>query len=81
MKKDNKSTVIRQPFSCQRDNLTIRGYMFRKETGILPAIIICHGFMANQKTVTHYAKVLANLGYAAFTFDFCGGGLRSKSGV
>lgn len=81
MNKLNETFILRQPFSCQRDNLTIRGYMFRKETGILPAIIICHGFMANQKTVTHYAKVLANLGYAAFTFDFCGGGLRSKSGV
>lgn len=73
------SSIICQPFSCQRGNLTIRGHMFRKETGILPAIIICHGFMANQHTVKHYAEFLAHLGWAAFIFDFCGGGLKSSS--
>jgi dipeptidyl aminopeptidase/acylaminoacyl peptidase len=35
--------------------------------------------MANQSTVRHYAEFLANLGWAAFTFDFCGGGLKSSS--
>jgi len=73
------SSIICQPFSCQRDSLTIRGNVFRRETGVLPAIIICHGFMANQRTVRHYAKFLASLGWAAFTFDFCGGGLWSSS--
>lgn len=75
----NRSVIIRQPFSCQRDSLTIRGRVFRKEVDILPAIIICHGFMANQSMVKHYAKLLADLGWAAFTFDFCGGCLRGSS--
>lgn len=71
--------VTGQPFSCRRDSLTIRGYVFRRESGRLPAVIICHGFMANQRTVRHYAEFLARLGWAAFTFDFCGGGLKSRS--
>lgn len=72
-------SIICQPFSCRRDNLTIRGHVFRRRTGSLPAIIICHGFLLNQRTVRHYAKFLASLGWAAFTFDFCGGGLMSSS--
>jgi dienelactone hydrolase len=35
--------------------------------------------MANQSMNKAYAKLLASMGYAAFTFDFCGGGLGSKS--
>lgn len=71
--------IARQPFSCQRGSLTIRGYVFRKKPGSLPAIIICHGFMTSQRMVRHYAEFLAGLGWAAFTFDFCGGGIRSIS--
>lgn len=66
------SPLIRQPFSCQRGSLIIRGHVYRRETGVLPAIIICHGYLANQRTVRHYAEFLAGLGWAAFTFDFCG---------
>jgi len=73
------SSITRQPFTCQRDNLNIRGYVFRRETGVLPAIIICHGFLVNQRSVKHYAEFLASLGWAAFIFDFCGGGLFSSS--
>lgn len=79
IKVNKASSILCRPFSCRRDNLTIRGYTFRKETGALPAVIVCHGFMANQRTVRRYAEFLANLGWAAFTFDFCGGGLKSKS--
>ena len=80
MSKVHKSyPIVRQPFSCRRDNLTIRGHVFRKDEGILPAIIICHGFMANQRSVKHYAELLARLGWAAFIFDFCGGSLRNSS--
>lgn len=31
------------------------------------------GFMAWQDSVKHYAAFLAEMGYVAFTFDFCGG--------
>lgn len=35
--------------------------------------------MANQKHIKPYAEYLANMGYVVFTYDFCGGGLMSKS--
>lgn len=80
MKKANKKAPVnRMPFSCHRGDLTIRGYVFRKEAGVLPAIIICHGFMANQRSVSQYAELAADLGFAAFTFDFCGGCLKGRS--
>jgi hypothetical protein len=44
-----------------------------------PAAILSHGFLANQKMCYDYAKILAELGYMAFTFDFCGGGLGCSS--
>lgn len=73
------SSVMSEPFSCQRGGLTIRGRVFRQGGGVRPAVIVCHGFIANQRSVRHYARFLAGLGWAAFTFDFCGGGLWGSS--
>lgn len=59
--------------------MTLRGFEYLAEKGArqcdhsMPAVIVSHGFMANQKTVKHYAEFLADLGFAAFTFDFAGG--------
>ncbi len=67
-------------FECIRDGLTIRGLEFKTEGDNLPIAIISHGFMANYKTVEHYAKLFAELGYAAYCFDYNGGSvLMSKS--
>ena len=66
------------PFSCQRDGLTIRGYVLGEPSG-KHAVIISHGFLANQKTVRDYAVALAEEGYLAITFDFNGGGIGGKS--
>lgn len=60
-------------FECRRGSLTIRGTEYRLEGENLPIAIICHGFMANQGTVRRYARALAEMGYAAYCFDFCGG--------
>lgn len=68
-----KNRITKSLFSCQRDGLTIRGTEYRPQGDMLPIAIISHGFMANQKTVQHYAKLLAEMGYAAFIFDFNGG--------
>lgn len=46
----------------------------------LPVAIVSHGFMAFQDTVRQYARLLAQLGYAAYRFDFCGGSvIKGKS--
>ena len=65
--------ITKTKFSCLRDGLTIRGYEFRPQGEKLPIAIVSHGFMANLMTVKHYAEFLAEMGYVAFCFDFCGG--------
>ena len=60
-------------FECKRDGLVIRGTEYRPAGDDLPVAIVCHGFMAFQDTVRQYAKALAQLGYCAYCFDFCGG--------
>lgn len=67
-------------FECKREKLTIRGVEYRNEDQReKPIAIVSHGFMANQTSVSQYAEKLAELGYAAYTFDFCGGCLGGKS--
>lgn len=65
--------ILKQPFSCRRGSLIIRGTAYRPEGDNLPIAIVSHGFMATQGTVRKYARALAEMGYAAFCFDFCGG--------
>ena len=73
MKRKTNLLINETPFSCQRDDLTIRGTLLRMEGENQPAAIVCHGFMANQDTVRQYALPLAEMGYAVYIFDFCGG--------
>lgn len=74
--------IERQKFSCYRDGLKINGTLFLPKTHKnerLPIAIVCHEFTANQLFSFPYAKALAGIGFAAFCFDFCGGGLVSTS--
>ena len=74
--------IERQKFSCYRDDLKINGTLFlpkMRKNEKLPIAIVCHEFMANQLFSFSYAKALAGIGFAAFCFDFCGGGLVSTS--
>lgn len=75
-----KAGITAATFECKRDGLSIRGTEYRPEGDDLPIAIVCHGFMAWQDTVRHYAIMLAEMGYAAYCFDFNGGSvMRSKS--
>ena len=65
--------ITESTFECKKDALTIRGTVYHPKEDHLPIAIVCHGFMAWQDSVKHYAAFLAEMGYAAFTFDFCGG--------
>ena len=62
IKKHNDTIIIKTPFECQRNNLTIRGTEYK------PVAIVCHGFMAFQDTVKQYAIELSNMGYLTYTF-------------
>lgn len=75
-----KEGITASVFECKRDGLSIRGTEYRPGGEDLPIAIVCHGFMAWQDTVRHYAIMLAEMGYAAYCFDFNGGSvMRSKS--
>lgn len=65
-------------FECERDGLKIRGTEYRLQKNNLPVAIVCHGFMANQDTVRQYAIMLAEMGYAAYCFDFNGGSIMKN---
>ncbi len=65
--------INERAFTCQRDNLTIRGTEYRPKGDCLPIAIVSHGFMAFQDTVRQYAKAMAEMGYVSYCFDFCGG--------
>lgn len=62
-----------------RDGLKIRGHIFGKKDHPQHAVILSHGFLANERMCRRYAKLLAEMGYLAVTFDFCGGGIISRS--
>lgn len=76
------SGIEKRRYSCYRDGLKINGTLFLPQTHKnerLPIAIVCHEFIANQLFSFSYAKALAGIGFAAFCFDFCGGGLVSMS--
>ena len=47
--------ITESTFECKRDGLTIRGTIYRPKGDHLPIAIVCHGFMAWQDSVKHYA--------------------------
>ncbi len=71
--------IRQETFECVRDGMTIRGLYFHPQGQSLPIAIVSHGFMANYRTTKGYAQWFAGHGYAAFCFDFNGGGLMGKS--
>ena len=82
MLKFKSKGIERQKFFCYRDGLKINGTLFLPKTHKnerLPIAIVCQEFMATQLFSFPYAKALAEIGFAAFCFDFCGGGLVSTS--
>lgn len=68
-----KESLPNKPFSCKRDNLTIRGLEYRLDDSPRQIAIVSHGFMANHTTVLEYVRQLTKLGYVTYCFDFNGG--------
>ena len=69
----------KERFQVSRDGKTIRGTRFGLVRENAPAVILSHGFMANSSMCRKYAKLLADMGFLAFTYDFCGGCLIGRS--
>lgn len=47
----------------------------KDDQGKVPAVIVSHGFGGNSQETDIYCKTLVNEGYAAYSFDFCGGSI------
>lgn len=73
LSKRKKQLIEESKFECKRENLTIRGTEYRPQGENLPIAIVSHGFMATGDMVSQYAKLLAELGFVSFVFDFNGG--------
>lgn len=73
--------IIVRPFECRNGDKTIRGNEFYPENAgrRLAPVIISHGFTADMTSVRKYAEFLAENGYHAYIFDFCGGGFHTVS--
>ena len=74
-------TIIVRPFECKKNTMTIRGTEFFPESAgkRLAPVIISHGFTADMRSTEKYGRFLAENGYHAYTFDFCGGGWNTTS--
>lgn len=71
--------IEKRAFSCQRESFTVRGFEYKGAQNNGIPIILSHPFMSNQKVMKKYAEALAQKGYVAFTYDFCGGAMFGKS--
>ena len=64
----------------ERDGRRIYGELYLPNTDAPhPLVILSHGFGGNHGNCTAYAEVFAAHGFAAYTFDFIGGGMRILS--
>ncbi len=70
---------MRKKIEFHRDTLTIRGHVWEKTNHLQYAVILSHGFLANERMCWRYAKLLAEMGFLAVTFDFCGGSIIGRS--
>ena len=71
--------MMKTPFTCVRDGLTVRGMAVLPEgEGKSPAVIVCHGYSGCLADNLPVCERLAAAGWAAFTFSFCGG---SRDGI
>ena len=71
--------IYKEKFTTERSGLTIQGTQYGEPIKQMPAVILSHGFMANSSMCKEYAKLLTEIGYLTFIYDFCGGCLIGKS--
>lgn len=66
---------------CKNGGKMIFGmlYLPKEYTGKLPAVILSHGYNSSFAHVSDLAQSLAEKGFAAYCYDFCGGSTLSKS--
>lgn len=71
--------IEKKEFSCRHDGFTVRGCEYKAAQNNRVPVILSHAFLSNQKIMKKYAEALAEAGYVAFAYDFCGGAILGKS--
>lgn len=79
---DKKSgyTVKKLQSKGSSHNLYGEVYIPDNISGKAPAIVLAHSYMLNGSSLSTYAKLFAENGFVAYTFDFWGGSSNSQSG-
>lgn len=73
-------SFTREEFSIDHGEKHIYGELYRpNERENCPVLIMSHGFNGNSEGMRYEAECVAKRGAAVYCYDFCGGGLRSKS--
>lgn len=69
-----------EEMNIKRDETNLYGQLYRPEGITDPSLVILsHGFGGSHRDLEDYAETFAENGIAAFTFDFAGGGMGSRS--
>lgn len=77
---DPLSSFVREAFCIEQGQKTIYCELYRPNEGKnCPILIISHGFNGSSADMRYEAECMAKRGVAVFCYDFCGGGLKSKS--
>ena len=66
---------------CQRGDNRIYGELYVPQgiDGQMPLVVLSHSFGGNASSLAPYARALAERGYMAYCFDFCGSTSGSRS--
>ena len=72
---------VRQ-MNTERDGLSIYGNLYLPDTQNkkLPAVILSHSANMTSDSMKSYCERIAKMGFAAYSFDFCGASPQSRSG-
>lgn len=72
---------MQKTYIVERDGYHISGeiYLPDDSKGRYPIVIMAHGFGGSREGTRPYAEMLVKEGIGCYIFDFCGGGLSSKS--
>ncbi len=72
---------MQKTYIVEREGFQISGELYLPDDsrGRYPIVIMAHGFGGNREGTRPYAEILVKAGIGCYIFDFCGGGLSSKS--
>ena len=72
---------MHKSYTVEREGFQISGELYLPDDprGCYPIVIMAHGFGSDRETTRPYAEILVKEGIGCYIFDFCGGGLSSKS--